>query len=80
MNKVVSSVEGYVAKAFNSTTTKKERWRAECEDWIQAGMTFEVRDIQTEDLIYCHRLCGRSKYKYSYQFRSNQTVAIFSPD
>lgn len=64
---------------FNFTTTKKAGWQIECQTWVNAGEPFEVRDIETSHLAFCHDLCASGRCKYQYQFRSNQSVAIFSP-
>jgi len=66
-------------KAFNFTTTKKEGWQVDCLHWLGANQPFEVHDVQRKHLTYFNELCSACRYKYQYQFRSNESVAIFSP-
>jgi hypothetical protein len=65
-------------RAFNFTTTKKEEWRLDCQNWMNANEPFEVRDVQQEHLAYFNELCSTCQYRYQYQFRSDQSVAIFT--
>ena len=67
-----------MTKVFNFTTTKKEGWQTDCENWVKAGQPFEIRDVEKEHLTFCNDLCSACNYRYQYQFRSNDSVAIFS--
>jgi hypothetical protein len=68
-----------MSKIFKWTTTKKEGWQTECQHWVNAGQPFEIHDIETSHLGFCHELCASGKCKYQYQFRGSESVAIFSP-
>jgi hypothetical protein len=44
-----------------------------------AGQPFEIRDVTNDHLTFCNELCSACNYRYQYQFRSDDSVAIFSP-
>ena len=66
-------------KAFNFTTTKKDRWLVDCLHWLGANQPSEVRDVKREHLAHSHDLCSARQYRYQYQFRSDKSAAIFTP-
>lgn len=68
-----------MSKAFNFTTTNKEGWQVDCLNWMKTNQPFEVRDVGKEHLAYFNELCSACHYRYQYQFRSDNSVAIFTP-
>ena len=66
-------------KAFNFTSTKNEGWKTDCLNWVEANQPFEIRGVGNEHLAFCNELCSACHYRYQYQFRSDDSVAIFSP-
>jgi hypothetical protein len=68
-----------MTKVSNFTTTRKQGWQTDCQNWVLAGQLFEIRDVTNEHLTFCNELCSACNYRYQYQFRSDDSVAIFSP-
>jgi hypothetical protein len=68
-----------MSKAFNFTTTKQEGWQSDCLNWMEANQPFEVHAVEKEHLTFFNELCSARRYRYQYQFRSDKSVAVFSP-
>lgn len=67
-----------MSKAFNFTTTKKAGWQMQCQNWVNDGQPFEIRDVENKHSKILDEFCWVCRYRYQYQFRSIESVAIFS--
>lgn len=65
--------------AINSTSTRVDGWQEKCWAWAEAGLPFEVRDMEAAHFMFCQELCAEYEYSYEYRCQASESVARFKP-